>query len=207
MKVKSNGLLQLNVPYNTSLETIEAFIYEKKQWIDKKKQSLLLKPPIQNKCYLDGEEHLILGKSYQLRLIIAPRFNVIENNDYLDVYYRKNTSIKNQFKKWFSQQAKNYFNNRTRELARIHKFPEIKAVKVRYMKARWGSCSSTKEITFNVELFKYSSVYVDYVIIHELCHLIHLNHGPGFYKLQNHINPDWKRQKKQMQMFNASGAY
>ena len=67
---------------------------------------------------------------------------------------------------------------------------------IRTMKRRWGSCSARGLITLSTELIKLSDLYIEYVIIHELCHLRHHNHGPHFYELLSEIFPDWKRVRK-----------
>jgi hypothetical protein len=67
---------------------------------------------------------------------------------------------------------------------------------IRTMKRRWGSCSNKGVITLSTELIKLSDVYIEYVIIHELCHLKHHNHGANYYKLLAEIYPDWKNVRR-----------
>lgn len=70
---------------------------------------------------------------------------------------------------------------------------------VRTMNTRWGSCSSaTGRITLNTKLYYKPDECVEYVIVHELCHLIHPDHGKGFYALLEKELPDWKRRRKQL---------
>ena len=113
----------------------------------------------------------------------------------------KNSSIKNILNHWYKTQALDYLTNRTLLLAEKYSFPKIRSIKVRNMKARWGSCSSRSEITYNTHLIKTSNQSIDYVIIHELCHLIHQNHSARFYQLQTEINPNWKAQKQILNHF------
>jgi len=67
------------------------------------------------------------------------------------------------------------------------------------MKARWGSCSSLGEVTLNLELIKHPIHVIDYVITHELCHLIEFNHSPRFYELMVQAIPTWKKSKEDLE--------
>ena len=72
---------------------------------------------------------------------------------------------------------------------------------IRTMKRRWGSCSARGLITLSTELIKLSDLYIEYVIIHELCHLRHHNHGPHFYELLTEVFPDWKRVRMELKKY------
>jgi len=198
MKVRGDGVLQLNVPYSASLIDIESFIKNKYQWIQRIKLEKSTQEPKLKLNYKYGEKHYYLGNAYTLQLVTASHTKVESIHQNLVVFHRKNNSIKNILTKWYKKQAFDYFTTRTQQLIQEFNFPAIKCIKLRSMKARWGSCSSDSIITFNTNLIKALSEHIDYVIIHELCHLIHPNHGKGFYRLQSQCNPSWKQQKKQL---------
>ena len=69
---------------------------------------------------------------------------------------------------------------------------------IRSMKSRWGSCSRKGIITLSTELIKLPDIYIEYVIIHELCHLKHHNHGKEYYNLLSELFPDWKKVRKDL---------
>ncbi len=73
-----------------------------------------------------------------------------------------------------------------------------KGLVIRSMKSRWGSCSRKGIITLSSELIKLPDVFIEYVIIHELCHLEHHNHGKEYYKLLSKLFPDWKNVRKEL---------
>ena len=198
MKVTRMGQLQINVPFKTRESDIEAFIASKTRWIKSTISKYQALSPSPKLIYQDGELHRYMGVDYPLVCISSAQSKVKLCHQQLHVYHRKNTSIKNILNKWYKNTALAYFTKRTLQLAEDFKLPKINDIKVRFMKARWGSCSSHAVITYNIHLIKTSCENIDYVIIHELCHLVHANHGAQFYRLQTQLNPNWKRQKAQL---------
>jgi len=197
LKITSDGALQVNVPYKTKLADIESFIAEKHQWIvAKQKQNQRLVPP--EYTYQSGEKHYYRGRTLPLHLIVCHFSSVRFTQDSIAIFHRKNSSIKNILVKAYKQEALQYLTQRTHELAQAFSLTTLKQVKVRQMKARWGSCSHDGIITYNSHLIKAADDLIDYVIIHELCHLVHHNHGRGFYRLQSALNPRWKTQKQSL---------
>jgi predicted metal-dependent hydrolase len=198
MKVRKDGTLQINAPFNTHIEVIESFIISKYKWLQKKQAEIqnhaLEKPAL----YKDGEKHFYHGNIFTLRLITSNKSHVKLVDEYLDIYHRKNSNIKNILNNWYKKQALAYFTKRTNLFVNSYNLPKVSDIKVRNMKARWGSCSNNAVITYNIHLIKASVESIDYVVIHELCHLIHANHGAGFYKLQSELNPYWKQQKQSL---------
>lgn len=75
-----------------------------------------------------------------------------------------------------------------------------KTIAYRNMKSRWGSCQpETGRICFNIRLALYPPECLEYVVVHELCHFLEPNHGPGFHALMDHVMPDWPARKKKLQ--------
>jgi predicted metal-dependent hydrolase len=72
---------------------------------------------------------------------------------------------------------------------------------IRTMKRRWGSCSTRGKITLSTELIKLPDLYIEYVIVHELCHLRHHNHGAGYYKLLSELFPEWRFVRKELRKY------
>lgn len=204
MQIKKDGKLQISVPFATKDADINFFLISKKRWLLDKLNQREKSPNKQINSYTDGELHWYKGRQYSIKLIITTYSRIVIQDDNMLVYHRRNTSVKNVLKKWYRQQALRELSQRTNYLAELHGFPKIKAIKVRSMKARWGSCSSHRIINYNIHLIKTPKECIDYVILHELCHLIHQNHQKGFYQLQLKINPDWKQQKQQLNIFSRN---
>ena len=204
MRYNRQSQLQINAPYRMNQDVINDFIMAKYAWIKSQKEVVDNKNKIKTLTYENKEPHDFMGRKYSLCLIQSKSSQVFLKHDELLVFHRKNSSVKNILNRWYKNQALEYFTKRTRLLADQYNFPKIKTIKIRNMRARWGSCSSLSEITYNTHLIKVSLDCIDYVIIHELCHLIHPNHSPRFYQLQTQINPHWKAQKKLLNHFDLS---
>ena len=78
-------------------------------------------------------------------------------------------------------------------------------ITVKHMRSRWGSCSSRKAVSLNSKLIMTPERCIEYVMVHELCHLIHFNHSENFYSLLAEILPDWKERKKELRSFSLYG--
>jgi predicted metal-dependent hydrolase len=113
-------------------------------------------------------------------------------------------NLKSNLESWFKTESLNYFTTRTFELAQQYGFDKLTAIKVRKMRSSWGNCRSNGLITFNYNLIKAPIELIDYVIIHELCHLLQPNHSNKFYQLQASILPHWKQLKSQLDQMAAS---
>jgi len=112
-----------------------------------------------------------------------------------------NTADKNEIEKllkdWYRKHAKKRFENYLTEsflFMKKHGIPYPHLV-VQEMKTRWGSCSNSGRITLNLNLIKHSSLCIQYVIVHELCHLKYHNHSKDFYNLLKKVMPDWEKRK------------
>lgn len=136
-----------------------------------------------------------LGKKYDV--VYAAWCDVSFGED--KVFLNKSIDID----KWYKEQAKKLFQEHFDEMynkfSKKIPYPELK---IRKMKSRWGVCNiRTKVITLNLELIKRDTKYLDYVIVHELSHLIHGDHSPLFWKLVGENMPDYKKYREEMKEF------
>lgn len=196
LKLNREGTLQINVPHTTSRQEIERFIADKYAWIQSKRNTRNCQEKIEPIDYSQGSMHLYLGKKYPLQLLPYQQSHIEFNQHSFVVFHRKNSNIESLLNHWYRQQALELFSKRTLMFQKQFNLPAVKSIKVRKMKARWGSCNSRAEITYNWHLIKATPACIDYVIIHELCHLLQPNHGAKFYQLQSQLNPYWKQHKK-----------
>lgn len=98
------------------------------------------------------------------------------------------------------KEAKTYLPSRTKELALTHGF-HINKVAVKNLKTRWGSCSSKNNINLNIHLMRLPVHLSDFIILHELCHTRHKNHGPQFHELLNRLYGDEKKLNKELKNY------
>lgn len=197
---------QLNIivsaPYHTPSKKISDIVKKRAPWIIKQQSYFLsfhpLTPP---KKFIGGESHLYLGKQYRLKLINRNEDSVKLKCGYIEVTTLKKENVKALVKEWYYENALKKFENRSSVL--IEKFKKYgvkpKSIIVKGMKTRWGSCTPKGNIILNVDLIKAPLKCLDYVIIHELCHLVHKNHSLKFFNLQKKEMPDWEKWKNKLE--------
>ena len=192
-------------PAKRSYKEIEAKVRKRAAWIIEKRYFFSLYLPKQPaKKFVSGESHFYLGKQYRLKVINSTECKVVLKRGVINVYTenrRDSTKIKMFLDQWHRQRAKIKFTERLKLCyAKVKKYgvscPDIQ---IRKMKKRWGSCSNQRAIILNTELIKAPSHCIDYVIMHEICHLKHFDHGKAFYKLLVKVMPDWEKRKKRLE--------
>ena len=195
----------VEAPFDTSIKDIEEKIIKRISWITKQKRyfSEFLPLPLEKK-YVSGETHRYLGKQYRLKVIQSEDEKVKLVGRYINIYTRNKSNskqIKKLLENWYNFHAKRYIQKRFEENWKIfskNKIPSPK-LELRKMKRRWGSCTNNSHIILNIELIKTSSLCIDYVIYHELCHLRHRNHNKDFYILLTRYLPDWEKRKDKLE--------
>jgi predicted metal-dependent hydrolase len=202
--VRPGGTLQIRAPWYVPVYALMQFVHQKTGWIAKQREKLKEVRPVADKKQIsDGSLIPFLGRNITVVLRPAERTGFGLRGDELIIGFSDRIfpdKVAAIVDAWYADEAKRYFPVRTRELAGIHygKLPEPRSVGVRRMKRRWGSCSTNGNISLNSELMKKDPVLVDYVIIHELCHLVHHNHGKEYYALLESIVPDYRVSRKRL---------
>ncbi|MES2681327.1 MAG: SprT family zinc-dependent metalloprotease [Bacteroidota bacterium] len=205
--VTPNLDVKVVAPYNSSIKKIKEKIENKARWIVRQKEyfgEFLPKTPARE--YVNGETHLYAGRQYRLK-IIASRKNSVKLNGGSLVVSTSKKEDRNYTKllldQWYREHAIRLFEWRiTQNLSKFSKFKlDFPKLVVRRMEKRWGSCTPGKKIILNPEIIKAPVKCIDYVVIHELCHLVHHNHSPEFYTLQNKIMPDNEKWKNRLEQF------
>lgn len=202
IKVYPDCRVKVIAPYNTSYETLKIKLREKAPWIIKQQLDFLsfhpLTPP---RKYINGETHLYLGRQYKLRVEVAESNEVRLFRGRLLVNKKDKSLTQNLLDEWYREKARAHFKETLKKILplfnkyNLHQ-PELE---LRHMSTRWGSCTPKGKVILNPELIKAPKGSIEYVIIHELCHLIHHNHTRAFYELQSSIMPDWKKWKERLE--------
>ena len=194
----AGGEVSVLVPERTSMLQIEEIIAKKSNWIQKKLLQQEHQTEIIKHQYIEGERFLYLGVERDLRLVTGARKDVILDDSSITIYSNKplsSTSIKNRLRKWFQSQAQIYLARRTRTFAALM-VVKPRLVNTRTYSARWGCCSNKKEITYNWQIIMAPEHIIDYVIVHELCHIKEHNHSSAFWAHVENMMPDYKDRKK-----------
>ncbi len=203
--VEPNLQVTIYAPTNAEDCKINEFLHKKAFWIMQKldyvKTFHPLPPPRE---YINGETFRFLGRQYRLKIEqgnhspakLRGRFLYVMISDKHD--YAK---AKELVTAWYRLQAEHTFHRITRKCSEITSRHEVPAasIRLRKMRTRWGSCNSKNIITINTNLIQAPIHCIEYVIMHELCHLKHHNHSKSFYKLLSICMPDWKIRKELLQ--------
>jgi predicted metal-dependent hydrolase len=196
----------VKAPLRMNINSLLSKVELKADWIVKQRERFKDSPAkLPPKKYQEGEVFGFLGKQYTLKLVKSNQPKVELDGDVLLVKTKtiSPTSVKTTLKFWYQEQATKLFAERldfyAEQLAPL-RLPKYSKLVIKNMKRRWGSCARDRVITLNPELIAAPLECVDYVIIHELCHLRELNHSPRYYKLLVQALPDWKLLKKQLNM-------
>jgi predicted metal-dependent hydrolase len=191
LQINPSTGLEVILPYRCKIEEAERFIYKKREWIFKHLSTVKLK-----------EEFSYFGQKIE----VQQRFNLFITKH--KISFSKHIlnaespagsleTLENIYNVWLKHLAKKYLTERIEKLARKYNFI-FKQVRIRNQKTRWGSCSTKGSISLNYKLMRYRKEVIDYVIIHELCHLKEMNHSKKFWKLVEEIIPDYKNLKKEL---------
>ncbi len=192
-------------PVSIKSEEIQKRLVRKSAWITRQIDFFSKYHPILPKRrYISGETHYYLGRQYRLRIRQSNINRVRLIGRYFEVEVSTNnhiTNVKTLMEKWYSQHAQSLLQRRLdiylADVIRLGaKEPEVR---FRRMQKRWGSCSHEGIIVLNTELVKAPIFSMDYVIIHELCHLIYPNHDSKYYRLLAYLLPDWKKRKDRLE--------
>ena len=201
IKVKPTLEVVLTVPTNTTQEKIDQILKKRHDWI-LAQLNYFKKFQQPAKELVSGESFAYLGRNYRLKVSTATNESIKLIGGYLHV----NLSDKSDHNKklqlietWYKQKAEDYFKKVIAKYTKIVK-QEVAKISIRKMKTRWGSCNPKKSyINLNLDLIKKHVFAIEYVIFHELVHLIHYNHDQKFYHyLATHM-PDWKIRKLKLE--------
>ena len=205
--VKPDKSVLVKAPFNSEIDKIHEKVLKRGQWILKQINYFDKYHPLQpEREYISGETHYYIGRQYRLRIRKDKQEEVkLKGKFFIAKTLKPNNSehIKNLMMYWYTIHAQVFIDQRIKIYAKEILGEDHKGIKTRYvyLKKRWGSCDSEKGITFNIELVKTPIQCIDYVIVHEVCHVIHPNHDKEFYRTMGKIMPDWQKRKDQLELF------
>jgi predicted metal-dependent hydrolase len=191
-----NGNVRISAPLRMNLDTIRVFAISKLDWIKKQQQKLRNQVREVSREYIDRESHYLWGKRYLLDLVeldasphlelrhdrlilqVRPGTNMLKKQDIVNEFYRQQleAAISPLIVKW-------------ERLMGI----SVSSFSIRKMKTKWGSCTpSLRKIRFNLELAKKPAECLEYVVVHELVHLLEPSHNKRFIAFMDSFMPKWR---------------
>jgi len=196
VRIDRHGNINVSAPMRCTLDYIQQFLQTKRDWIIANQARYRHNSFLDTRSLESGEEYLFLGQSYSLIIHEhAARSSVLLEGKHIRCYVqsvatheRKQDLLMN----WQRQQMNSVLP------AVIQKWEAIIGVKVndwiiRKMKTRWGTCNPTSgRICLNLYLIQYPWICLEYVVVHELVHLLEASHNQRFYALMSHFMPEWK---------------
>ncbi len=195
------GLVQLRVPFLTPTKTIFDILNKHRQWIVKKLQEPSPPPPTQPSL-LQAASFEYLGSRCTLHVrplkkrMEEPLF--LENRLYLSLSTRVKNSelyIKKKLIQWLQKQAHRHLLEKTAFFSdQINVHPTT--VLVRSFKSQWGSCSALGKVQYNWKIIRAPEPVLEYLVVHELCHLKHHNHSPAFWDCVARYCPNYKEHRR-----------
>lgn len=205
IKVHPDKSVQVIAPVESTVDEVKEKVRTKASWILKQQDFFLsfhpLTPP---RKYVSGETHLYLGKQHKLKVKESQTEGVKLSGGVLYVLTKDKADknrIEKQIKAWYKQKAEIHFTELyEKNLVLANSFEKKpSSLKYRWMDKRWGSCDKEGGIHLNLELIKAPKRCIEYVLVHEFCHLAHHDHSNAFYKLLENRFPNWKETKSKLE--------
>ncbi|MDT3486259.1 M48 family metallopeptidase [Stenotrophomonas maltophilia] len=153
--------------------------------------------------YVSGESLHYLGRRYRLKVVVdaGSKTQARMRGAFISVTTPEQApaTIKRMLDAWYRQRAREVFSDRLAVVsAPLRWVKQLPSTRLQFMTVQWGSCSPLGRITLNPLLVKAPRECIDYVLLHELCHLLHHNHSPNFYRTLDRHMPNWREVKEKL---------
>ena len=180
----ANGSVQAYMPNELSDFKIKELLKKRKLWIKRKLEEEAKVVIASPKEYVNGESFSYLGRNYRLKLIQSKKTDVKLKGGYLEVHHPKNfknKNVKDLLIAWYEKHALERLKEKTERYSKIIGVKPV-SVNIKDYKSRWGSCSSNGDILYNWRIIIAPHKIIDYVVVHELCHILEHNHSKKYWR-------------------------
>ncbi|MBE5734976.1 MAG: M48 family metallopeptidase [Clostridiales bacterium] len=196
LSVSKDGKVIVRAPRKLDINKIFEFVNEKESWINKHLNAIK-NTSLVNHDIKEYNVFLFLGNKYKLRQVAGiKQIEFCSNEIIYPTNWDKEILIA-KMKKKYRQLASSILNDRIEYFAKLMQL-DYNTFAVRDYKARWGCCSKKLDIVINYKAIMLPHVLIDYILIHELSHIIEFNHSSSFYKIIESVMPDWKKNRKKL---------
>lgn len=202
IEVRPDGSVQVTAPQDAPEHEIRWKVEKRGAWILRQQRELAkLPPPLPARQYVSGESWRYLGRQHRLRILIGEAEGVRVIRGELLVTVSEPQRTEKLLNGWLRNRAEGILAERMAaclERASHFGIRHSGAFSLRKMRTRWGSCTRAGHLTFNPRLVQAPKDCIDYVILHELCHLQEFNHSVAYHRLLERVLPDWKRRRERL---------
>ncbi|MEH6809001.1 MAG: SprT family zinc-dependent metalloprotease [Hyphomonas oceanitis] len=202
--VHPNGIVEVEAPQMEEEGEIVTALRKRLRWVSTQLEiQKISKAHVLPRTYVSGETHFYLGRRYVLKIIkdcddfesvklMGGRLQVTAKCENAE-------EIRDRLNRWYRSRAMAYFSRRLEDLSEHLSWVDATPrLKLRVMKTQWGNCSPTGAICLNPRLVRAPRDCIDYVIVHELCHMYEHNHSKRFYALLDKQSPNWRHVKTRL---------
>lgn len=201
--VYPNGMVEVETPENATLSQAKQALLQRAGWVARHLGDIEDRQAAKREReYVSGETIFYLGRRHVLKVIPASDqqyVKMVRGQLQVTTLDTSPKAIKSRLTRWYRKRAREVFAGRL--LAVSARLPWIEATppwSMRVMATQWGSCSPAGKVLLNPHLVKTPTLCIDYVILHELCHLQEHNHSANFYRLLKRVMPDWEKAKTRL---------
>ena len=195
----------VTAPKMAAAGTVLAKVRKRAGWINRQQNYFrVFLPQTPPRCYVSGETHRYLGRQYRLKIVRSNKSEVKLKGRFIWVYTPRKLDVawvQKLMDGWYlahskERLARSFAESSARLGARLANAPRMQ---LRRMTKRWGSWTRRGGVWLNPELVKAPASCIDYVVTHELCHVVHGHHGKKFYELLRRVMPDWEERKMRLE--------
>ena len=200
--VNPDSSVCLRAPIDATLEQIQQKVHKRASWILKQKRFFeSFGTSTTKRQYISGESHLYLGRQYMLRVKESNVNAVHYQNNIIEIECRHKKDAGILLQTWYRQRANVKFQEYAQPIIEQFSIYGVKpqSLSIKKMDKRWGYCTIDGHITLNPRLICAPRCCIEYVITHELCHLIYRSHNKEFYALLTKEMPHWERWKNKLE--------
>lgn len=203
-----DGRVRLAVPRQMDDEDAQIFALSKLPWIIKQRKKYTTLEKQEKNEYITGESNYYLGQKYLLNVMVTKGKEYVElrNQGYMDLYVRPTSTPEKREKvlfEWYRQKLKElvpFYIEKWEKIIGV----EVKVFGIKRMKTRWGTCNTRdKRIWINLELARKAPQCLEYIIVHEMVHLLEKRHNKAFRDYMNEFLPAWKTIKNELNEINT----
>ncbi|MFW9082697.1 M48 family metallopeptidase [Pseudomonas sp. P2757] len=204
IKVDPDCRVSVQAPSSANDEEVLQALKKRGRWIYQQlRQFRANSAHVTPRQYISGESHYYLGKQHVLKVIEAPadvpQVRLLRGKLEVSVRQKKAETVREHLRAWYRVRARDVFNRRlTAVLEQTLWVVNEPPLRIQTMQTQWGSCSPNGRITLNPHLVKTPRECIDYVILHELCHIAEHNHSERFYRLMKQVMPHWEKVKARL---------